>query len=374
MTRFRLATTIHQGANSLNHLSELGARRVLLIIDPFLSESDVLRKILGLLGNAQMVIFDSVRSDPSVAQISDAMDACLELEPDAIVGVGGGSALDTAKAVFKFAREGGNPLRHGFVAVPSTSGSGSEVTSFAVVTSGDRKEVLVSDDMSPTMAILDPEVTATLPPSITADTGMDAITHALEAYVSTRSTDFSDAFAEKAAQLAFQNLETATKQGHDLCAREKMHNAATMAAIAFDNSGLGITHSLAHAVGAKFPLPHGRLNAVLLPAVMEFNAGHVSYGNRGISEVAQRYAHIAHLLGLEAATRRNLALSLCAEVRRLRSAVGIPDSLTKMGIPADELRDAIPALAEVAMQDTCTPSNPRQPTLDDLCTLLRAVS
>ena len=374
MTRFRLATTIHQGENSLSHLSELGARRVLLIIDPFLAESDVLRKILGLLGNAHMVIFDSVQPDPSVAQISDAMDACIQLNPDAIVGIGGGSALDTAKAVYKFAREQGHPPSQGFVAIPSTSGSGSEVTSFAVVTSGGRKEVLVSDDMSPTMAILDPEVTATLPPSITADTGMDAITHALEAYVSTGASDFSDAFAEKAAQLAFQNLETATKNGHDLWAREKMHNAATMAAIAFDNSGLGITHSLAHAVGARFPLPHGRLNAVLLPAVMEFNAGQVSYGEEGISRVAQRYAHIAHLLGLEAATRRNLALSLCAEVRRLRGAIGIPDSLTKMGVPADDLRDSIPALAEVAMCDTCTPSNPRQPTVEELCTLLHQVS
>ena len=374
MTRFRLATTIHQGENSLSHLSELGARRVLLIIDPFLAESDVLRKILGLLGNAHMVIFDSVQPDPSVAQISDAMDACIQLNPDAIVGIGGGSALDTAKAVYKFAREQGHPPSQGFVAIPSTSGSGSEVTSFAVVTSGGRKEVLVSDDMSPTMAILDPEVTATLPPSITADTGMDAITHALEAYVSTGASDFSDAFAEKAAQLAFQNLETATKNGHDLWAREKMHNAATMAAIAFDNSGLGITHSLAHAVGARFPLPHGRLNAVLLPAVMEFNAGQVSYGEEGISRVAQGYEHIAHLLGLEAATRRNLALSLCAEVRRLRGAIGIPDSLTKMGVPADELRDFIPALAEVAMCDTCTPSNPRRPTVEELCTLLHQVS
>lgn len=374
MTRFRLATTIHQGTDSLAHLSELGARRVLLITDPFLVKSAAMHTILGHLGDAETVIFDSVLPDPSVEQISEGLAACIRLDPDAIIALGGGSALDTAKAVYKFARDRGTPPSHGFVAIPSTSGSGSEVTSFAVVTSGGRKEVLVSDDMSPTMAILDPEVTATLPPSITADTGMDAITHALEAYVSTGASDFSDAFAEKASQLAFQNLEKAVKDGHDLGAREKMHNAATMAAIAFDNSGLGITHSLAHALGARFPLPHGRLNAVLLPAVMEFNAGPVSYGAQGLSRVAQRYAHIAHLLGLEAATRRNLALSLCAEVRRLRAAIGIPDSLTGMGVPAHDLRDCIPALAEAAMLDTCTPSNPVKPTVEDLRALLRRVA
>ncbi len=374
MTRFRTSTTIHQGADSLAQLSTVGARRVLVVTDPFMATSDAMRRVLHHLRGSETAIFDSVEPDPTIEKISEGFAAFLSVKPDTIISLGGGSSLDTAKAIYKFAMEQGIRPVNGFIAIPSTSGSGSEVTSFAVVTSAGHKTVLVSDDMAPTMAILDPEVTRTLPAALTADTGMDAITHALEAYVSTGANDFSDAFAEKAAQLAVQNLETAVAQGDDLVAREKMHNAATMAAMAFDNSGLGITHSLAHALGARFHQPHGRLNAVLLPSVMEFNAGPVTYGEHGISDVAQRYAHIAHLLGLEAASRRNLALSLCAELRRLRRAVGIPDTLTGMGVDAGELRDCIPELAETALGDACTPANPVQPTLEDLCSILRAVS
>lgn len=374
MTRFRIATTIHQGADSLSRLEELGARRVLLVTDPALVGSPAMQRILHHLSGVDIAVFDSVLPDPSVAQISDGLASCMSHAPDTIIALGGGSSLDTAKAIYKLALEQGSGPSHGVVAIPSTSGSGSEVTAFAVITSEGRKVVLVSDDMAPTMAILDPEVTRTLPPSITADTGMDAITHALEAYVSKKSSDFSDAFAEKAAQLAFQNLEKAVLQGHDLIARERMHNAATMAAMAFDNSGLGITHSLSHALGARFHQPHGRLNAVLLPTVMEYNAGPVSYGEHGISAVAQRYAHVAHLLGLEAASRRNLALSLCAELRRLRRTVGIPDTLSGMGVDAKELRGCTRELAEAAIQDACTSTNPVEPTVEDLCSILRAVA
>ncbi|MGO1488883.1 MAG: 1-propanol dehydrogenase PduQ [Arachnia sp.] len=374
MNRFKIATTILQGADSLKGLEDIGARRVLLVTDPFLVKSHAMTKILEYLGPIDVTIFDEVFPDPSVKQVTAAFAAFMQMTPDTIIALGGGSALDTAKAVYKLAWERETPPSLGFVAIPSTSGSGSEVTSFAVVTADGHKVVLVSDDMAPTMAILDPEVTRSLPPAITADTGMDAITHALEAYVSTGRSDFSDAFAEKAAQLACQNLETAVRHGDDLIAREKMHNAATMAAVAFNNSGLGITHSLSHALGAKFHKPHGRLNAVLLPTVMEFNAGPVSYGSNGISTVAGRYAHIAHLLGLEAASRRNLALSLCAELRRLRRSIDIPDTLSGMGVDPTELKDCAQELAEAAMEDACTPSNPVQPTVSDLRSLLHAVA
>ena len=328
------------------------------------------------LGSATITVFSEVQPDPTIIQISAGVEAYMAADPDTVIALGGGSSLDTAKAICKVAGEHGDPPRHGLVAIPSTSGSGSEVTSFAVITSENphRKVVLVSDDMAPALAILDPEVTRTLPKALTADTGMDAMTHALEAYVCTGRNDFSDAFAEKASQLIFQNLEKAALHPDDLDARERMHNAATMAAMAFENSGLGITHSLAHALGAAFGKPHGRLNAVLLPAVMEFNAGPVTYGPLGISEVADRYAHIAHLLGLEASTRRNLALALCAEIRSLRAAIGIPDTLQDLGIDRQALADAIPGLAATALEDTCTPANPVQPSSEDLVQILRKVA
>lgn len=374
MTRFRIATTIHQGPESLARVADLGSSNVFIFSDPFLADGPVMDTVRAALGAATVTVFEDIHPDPTIAQIAEGLDVYLAAGADAVIALGGGSALDTAKAVVKVAAESGKAPTKGFVAIPSTSGSGSEVTSFSVITAQNpnRKVVMVSDDMVPTMAILDPLVTRTLPPSLTADSGMDAVAHAMEAYVSTRATDFTDALAEKAAQLSFQYLERAWNDGGDLEAREHMHNAATMAAMAFENAGLGIVHSLAHALGGHFHKPHGRLNAILLANVMEFNAGPISYG--GISPVAQRYAHIAHLLGLEATTRRNLALSLCARVRRLRAALDIPATLTGLGIDRTELDDAIPALAATAMDDACTPTNPVQPTVEDLIGILRAVA
>lgn len=376
MTRFRIATTIHQGRDSLAHLADIGAKRVLVVTDSFMVTTPTMATVRRHLGSAVVTVFDGVTPDPTVAEVSAGVEAYLSADPDTVVALGGGSPLDAAKAICKVAAEHGDAPRHGLVAIPSTSGSGSEVTSFAVVTSVEpkRKMVLVDDDMAPTMAILDPEVTRTLPKSMTADTGMDAMTHALESYVCTAHNDFSDAFAEKAAQLIFAYIETAWRQPDDLDARERMHNASAMAAMAFDNSGLGIVHSISHALGARFGKPHGRLNAVLLPTVMEFNAGPVTYGPHGISAVADRYAHIAHLIGLEASTRRNLALALCAEVRRVRAAIGIPESLTGLGIDKAELKAATPDLVASALADTCTPPNPITPTAQDIAAIIAAVS
>lgn len=375
MTRFRIATTIHQGQDSLAQLAMVGARRVLVVTDAFMVTTPVMGLVQQYLSGAVVTVFSDVRPDPTVSEVTAGVEAYLDADPDTVVALGGGSVLDAAKAICKVAAEHGDYPRNGLVAIPSTSGSGSEVTSFAVITSQEQhKVVLVSDDMAPTMAILDPQVTRTLPPGQTADTGMDALSHALEAYVCTAHNDFADAFAEKAAQLIVGNLERVVRQPDDMDARERMHNAATMAAMSFENSGLGIVHSLSHALGSAFGKPHGRLNAVLMPAVMEFNAGPVTYGPHGISEVANRYAHLAHMLGLEASTRRNLALALCTEVRRLRTAIGIPDSLTGLGIDRAALAAAIPELAATALRDTCTPTNPVEPTAEDLTAILRSIS
>ncbi|MGA4670677.1 1-propanol dehydrogenase PduQ [Propionibacteriaceae bacterium Y1923] len=376
MTRFHIATTIHQGKGSLSHLADIGAQRVLVVTDSFMATTPTMDAVRRHLGRAEITVYDGVTPDPTVTEVSAGVEAYLVSDPDTVIALGGGSPLDAAKAICKVAAEHGDAPKNGLVAIPSTSGSGSEVTTFAVVTSHNptRKMVLVSDDMAPAMAILDPEVTRTLPKSMTADTGMDAMTHALESYVCTERNDFSDAFAEKASQLIFGNIETACREPDNLEARERMHNASAMAAMAFDNSGLGIVHSISHALGARFGKPHGRLNAVLLPTVMEFNAGPVTYGPHGISEVADRYAHIAHLIGLEASTRRNLALALCAEIRRIRTAIGIPDTLTGLGIDKAELKAAIPDLVAGALEDTCTPPNPVAPTADDLAGIIAKVS
>jgi 1-propanol dehydrogenase len=373
--RFQLTTTLCYGPDSLQALSTLDGRRVLVVTDAYLSSTPLMARVRSELAGATVQVFDQVQPNPDVTTVTDGLRAFLAFAPEAIVALGGGSPIDTAKAVRKLALEQGHALTAGLIVIPTTSGSGSEVTSFAVVTDpvSHAKLPLNSVDMLAEMAILDPEAVATAPPRLTADAGMDAVSHALEAYVARDSNDFSDALAEKALRLAATSLLRCYRDGTDADAREHQQNAATMAGIAFQNAGLGIVHGLSHAIGGTFRVAHGRLNGILLPAVIAFNAGDLGFRPHDLTPVACRYAAAAKALGLTSSSGRNLVLALSTWVEKLRTDLDMPATITAAGVDRSAFRAAIPDLAATALQDFCTSGNPIEVTEADLAAILTRV-
>jgi len=212
--------------------------------------------------------------------------------------------------------------------------------------------------MVPDVALLDPELTATVPPHITADTGMDVLTHAFEAYVSTAAGDFTDACAEKSIRMVWNYLERAVADGGDMEARERMHNASCLAGVAFNGASLGICHSMAHALGARFHLAHGRSNAILLPHVIAWNAGLEAAGEEA---ALGRYVEIANMLGISAGTPKATVHGLIRQIRNLMKRIGIPEQITELGVEQEEFLHAVEDMAEKAAADSCTDTNPRRP-------------
>lgn len=296
------------------------------------------------------------------------MDSCY---PDLVIALGGGSVIDAAKAViFALAQtrpEAGRE-RPCFVAIPTTSGTGSEVTSFSVVKAHAEKLVLVDSSLLPDIAILDPSLVASVPPAITADTGMDVLCHALEAYVSLAASDFSDALAEKVVQQVFSYLPGCWRNGQDLQAREKMHNASCMAGMAFTNASLGITHSLAHALGGVFRVPHGRANALLMAHVVAWNA---DYHGQCDTLAARKYARLAHLLDLPASTPREGVTSLLVAIQTLKDEMNMPRGINDTGVNAADFDQRLAEMVAQALRDSCTPTNPREPDARALTELYR---
>lgn len=368
MSIFALGARIAFGEKSLTELSAFSEDKVLIVTDSFLVTTELFDVVRSLLG-PRVSVFSEVEPNPSVATIGKGLACYLSTEPDVVVALGGGSPIDAAKAMHMAALEAGMAASKGIVAVPTTSGSGSEVTSFSVITDENThaKIPLVSPEMRPVLAVLDPYAVAGVPPKVTADSGMDVLTHAVEAYVATGASDFSDACAEKSVHLLCANLKRCYDEGSDLAARERMHNASNLAAIAFDNAGLGITHSLAHALGGQFPVAHGRLNAMLLPHVMRFNA-------ERSDQAATKYAWLAHLVGKTSSGNVKAGvLSFIGAVERLRASLDMPARLSEAGVSVSEARELIPRLAATALEDGCTPANPVAPTVEDLIGLLRHV-
>jgi acetaldehyde dehydrogenase/alcohol dehydrogenase len=308
--------------------------------------------------------------------------------------LGGGSAIDAAKGMWLFYEHPeidfsdltlkfmdirkrvirfphlGNKAK--MVAIPTTSGTGSEVTSFAVITdrSTNTKYPLADYELTPDVAIIDPTLVMTVPKTITADTGMDVLTHAIEAYVSVMASDYTDALAIKAIQLVFEYLPLAYRDGSNAKAREKMHNASTIAGMAFSNAFLGINHSMAHKLGGEFHIPHGRANALLLPHVIEFNAQKptkfTSFPKYESFIAHLRYAEIARALHLPAVTTEEGVRSLVKAVRDLNAQLNIPATIAACGVDEQVYMAKVPALAVKAFEDQCTTANPRYPLIAEL--------
>lgn len=344
-------------------------------------------------------VFSEVEPDPSTDTVMRGVERVSQFKPDVIIALGGGSPMDAGKAiwmyyedpevdfdgvrqkfldirkrVYKFP-ELGRKAR--FVAIPTTSGTGSEVTSFTVITDKETniKYPLADYALTPDVAIVDPDYVMTLPKSITADTGMDVLTHAIEAYVSNMANDFTDGLAMKAITLVFEYLPRAYHNGNDAIAREKMHNASTMAGMAFANAFLGINHSLAHKLGAEFHIAHGRANAILLPHVIRYNARRptkfASFPKYESFIADQRFADIARTLGLPSITSQEGVESLVKVIISMMKEFQMPMTIAQCGIDEKQFEARVDAMADLAFEDQCTPANPKMPLVSELAAIYR---
>lgn len=376
MYKISYKTELHVGKGALQQLSHYKNEHILVVADPFLKTSGTLDDILANFDDSNdIVVFTDIVPDPPIETVVAGIKSAGDRPISIVLSIGGGSAIDASKAMYYFAKKQGAFSEAILIAIPTTSGTGSEVTSFSVITDAERgtKYPLVTKEILPDVAILDADLVLSLPGNITADTGMDVLTHAIEAYVSTKATDFSDALAEKAIKLVFEYLPKAYKNGQDVEAREKMHAASTLAGMAFNTASLGINHSLAHAAGAKFHVPHGRLNSILMPHVIQYNAG-IEFNNRNRQAtdktVASRYQDIAKLLGYSASSPVSGVRQLVEAIKKLQRKLEMPTSLREYGVKADAFAQYKVEISEAALHDGCTPTNPRVPTAEELLKVL----
>ena len=404
MQWFKVPEKIYFEAGSIQYLEKMpNITRAFIVTDPGMVKFGYVDKILYHLRNRRdyvhSQIFSEVEADPSFDTIKKGVDQMNEFKPDVIIALGGGSPIDAAKGMwlfyehpeadiegmklkfmdirkrtYKFPKLG---EKSQLVAIPTTSGTGSEVTSFAVLSDkhNNRKYPFADYELTPNVAIVDPDLVMSLPKSITADTGMDVLTHALEAYVSNMASDYTDGLAEKAVELVFKNLRDAYNNGDNKYAREKMHNASTIAGMAFTNAFLGVCHSMAHKIGAEFHLPHGRINAILLPYVIKYNgvrnpSKFVSFPKYEYYIADKKYADISRRMGFKANTDEEGVNSLIAEVRKLADDVNIPKSFKEAGIEEAEWMAKVDELADRAFSDQCTTANPRLPIVEELKQIL----
>lgn len=375
MKSFDIKTKIYFGDNALDRILELKYKKVMVITDPFIEKSGMLSFITDRLQQAfiEFEVFSDVVPDPPLDKITNGVKRLLEINPDCVLAIGGGSAIDSAKAIREFATRANNKAI-ALIAVPTTSGTGSEVTSFSVVTdtANNIKYPLVSDSMLPTEAILDAELVKSVPASVTADTGMDVLTHAIEAYVSINNNEFSAALAEKSIEICGTFLLRSYLDNNDRHARAKMHVASCLAGLAFNSASLGLNHGIAHAIGARFHIPHGRANAIVLPHVIQFNSGINKHSKSQTSypKCVEKYCNVAKLLGVNNFNEITTIHALTGWINFMNKEMNIPLSISQCGIDKNEYMNAIDEMAEKALADGCTSTNPRVPSKADVCTIL----
>lgn len=371
MDIFKMKTEIRFGDGALESLSEFQAESAVIITDAFMVKSGAAEKISQHLKNCKKVsIFGDVKPNPPIELVAEGLKFLNSSNADLVIALGGGSSIDAAKSVLFMAKQNGKKMP--LVAIPTTSGTGSEVTKFAVVTDlqAGIKYPLVSDDLLPEVAILDASLVMSAPPAITADTGFDAITHAIEAYVSTEANDFSDAMAEKATALAFEYLLDAYHDGTNVKAREKMHSASCLAGLSFSEVSLGINHGIAHALGVCFHIPHGRANAMLLPIVIEYNAALPGTYGGEVTEAAKRYAKLAKLVGLPCPNVRAGVMNLVHKLNDMLKRTKTPLTLGQQGVTGEQFATYKDKIIHDALQDACTSTNPRKVTAEDVANIL----
>lgn len=367
-----MKTIVKFGKDSLEYLKNYNEKKIFIVTDPFMVQSGMIQRVTKYLKENSYQIFDKVVPDPPIELIVEGVALVNAYQPDIVIALGGGSAIDAAKAILHFSKIIANLENRQLIAIPTTSGTGSEVTSFAVVTNKDKgiKYPLVSEALLPSVAVLDCELVKSVPPSVVADTGMDVLTHAVEAYVSTSANDFTDAFAEKAVSLVFQYLKRSYSDADDLEAKEKMHNASCMAGIAFNEASLGLNHAIAHSIGGKLHIPHGRTNAILLPYIIEFNAAIEGYSPTQYSQAAKKYGNLAKLIGFQGGNTRTLVKNFIHEITKLMKELNMPTTLKECNIPSEKINEVKQQIAEGALQDICMHTNPKSATKNDILNLI----
>ncbi len=395
MGRFTLPRDLYHGKGSLAELANLKGKKAIVVVGGgSMKRFGFLDKAVKYLEQAGMEVrlFENVEPDPSVETVMKGAEAMREFEPDWIIAMGGGSPIDAAKAMWAFYEYPETSFedlitpfsfptlrqKARFCAIPSTSGTATEVTAFAVITDYHKgiKYPLADFNITPDVAIVDPELAETMPKKLTAHTGMDAMTHAIEAYVSTLHCEYTDALALHAIKLIHENLKKSFDG--DMAARATMHDAQCLAGMAFSNALLGIVHSMAHKTGAAYSgghIIHGAANAMYLPKVIKYNAKN--------EEAAERYAQIARFIHLPGSTTAELVDALCAELRHMNVELEIPLAIKNYGqggqiadvsiIDEKEFNEKLSAVATNAIGDACTGSNPRTPNQEEMEKLLLAV-
>ncbi|HHP5614489.1 TPA: bifunctional acetaldehyde-CoA/alcohol dehydrogenase [Bacillus cereus] len=399
MQWFKLPPKIYFEKHATAYLANMpNISRAFIVTDPGMVEHGYVDTVTHYLNkhanDVKIEVFFEVEQDPSDETVFKGAEMMRSFKPDVIIALGGGSAMDAAKGMWLFYEhpettfygikqkfldirkrtckypELGNKAQ--FVAIPTTSGTGSEVTPFAVITDkkNNIKYPLADYELTPDVAIVDPQFVMTVPPHVAADTGMDVLTHAIEAYVSVMANDYTDGLALKAIDLVFKYLPRAYKDGNDEEARGKMHNASAIAGMAFANAFLGINHSLAHKIGPEFHIPHGRANAILMPHVVRYNAikprKHALFPKYEHFVADERYAHIARMLGLPVSSVAEGVESLVKAIIELGKSLNINMSIAGQGVDKEQFEEVVGVLAERAFEDQCTTANPKLPLISEL--------
>ena len=398
MQWFKVPAKIYFERDSIQYLQDMkDCEKVMIVTDRSMVDLGFVDKVTHQLhqrkNKVTIQLFTDVEADPSVQTVYKGTDLMRSFQPDTIIALGGGSPMDAAKAMWLFYEqpqvdfedlvqkfmdirkrafrfpELGRKAK--FIGIPTTSGTGSEVTPFTVISDGDKKYPIADYSLTPTIAIVDPAFTMTVPAGVTADTGLDVLTHAVEAYVSVLANDFTDGLALQAIKLVFQYLERSYKHGvSDPEAREHMHNASTIAGMAFSNAFLGINHSMAHKIGGKYHVPHGRANAILLPHVIRYNGTRpqktATWPKYNYYKADLKYQEIARTLGLPCATPAEGVESFARACHELAVNVGIKMSFKEQGIDEKTFIDGRKELALLSFEDQCTPANPRLALVADM--------
>jgi len=374
MSKLFVASEVFHGAGSLSELKNLSGKKAIIVTGgQSMKRSGTLDRALSYLNEAglETAVFDGVEEDPSSETSLKGAAVMRDFEPDWIVGLGGCSAIDAAKMMWVFYEYPDADFeamtkpftvptlrqKAKFVAIPSTSGTGTETTGLAVITDREKgvKYPIVSYELTPDIAIVDGEICASMPAHITSNTGLDALTHCVEAYVSNIEDNYADVLAKGGLEIVFQNLQEAVNNPGNIKARQNMHDASFMGGLAFNNAWLGIVHSLSHQVGALYGIPHGAANAIFLPNVIRYN-----------QTATNRYPDLAKIVG------RTSAEELAQEIEKLRASVNNIGSLKAFGISREDWEKNLDFISKNALEDPCTGFNPRKPTLQDLKDLYNA--
>lgn len=397
MQWFKLPPKVYFEENSVMYLTEMdNVERVMIVCDPGMVNigyTDIVEQVLRRRENQpQIKVFNEVEPNPSTHTVYKGLEMFINFQPDTIIALDGGSAMDAAKAIWMFFEHPETsffgakqkfldirkrtykitkPKNAKFICIPTTSGTGSEVTPFAVITDSEThvKYPLADYALTPDIAIVDPQFVLSVPKDVAADTGMDVLTHAIESYVSVMASDYTRGLSLQAIKLTFDYLKSSVQE-NDKHSREKMHNASTMAGMAFANAFLGISHSIAHKIGGEYGIPHGRTNAILLPHVIRYNAKdpqkHALFPKYDFFRADTDYADIAKFLGLKGNTTEELVDALANAVYDLGCSVGIDMNLKSQGVTEELLHSTIDRMAELAFEDQCTTANPKEPLISEL--------